>query len=271
MNAISKIMFAVAAVAIAGCTNLPGSNLGGTFSADSYLAQDIQGDDFNSSLSREYQALAARNATQDVNWMDTTAYIGKSQAAAGGGAAPWSPAELGVSSPETDAKYEEAVAIITANKDINPAECAHAQAMWDQYLESLYQGGVCVSVEDAEAMLASALAACAPAQWTIYFGFNEDTLDAAANTVVGEIAGAATAITNPLLSIVGHTDTVGSAAYNQGLSERRANNVAGALSAQGVDAGSMTVAGRSFDELAVPTGPNVREPRNRRVEVNIGR
>jgi outer membrane protein OmpA-like peptidoglycan-associated protein len=267
MNAISKIMFAVATVAVAGCTNLPGSNLGGTFTADSYLDKSIEGEDFGSSLSREYQALAARNASTDVNWMDTTAYIAKSEQ--GAAAQPWTPAELGVSSPETDAKYDEAVAIITANKDARPAECAHAQAMWDQYLESLYQGGVCVSVEDAEAMLASALAACAPAQFTIYFGFDKDTLDAAANTVVGNIVSAASALSNPLLSVVGHTDTVGSVAYNQGLSERRANRVAGALEAEGVARDAMTVAGRSENELAVPTGDNVREPRNRRVEVNI--
>ncbi len=269
MNAISKIMFAAAAVAIAGCTNLPGSNLGGTYSADSYLDQSIEGEDFGSSLSREYQALAARNASTDGNWMDTTAYVAKSQA--GASAAPWSPAELNVSSPETDAKYEETVAIVTANKDARPAECAHAQAMWDQYLESLYQGGVCISADDALAMLDSALAACAPQQYTIYFGFDRADLDAAANTVVGQIVSAASAISNPLLSIVGHTDTVGSSAYNQGLSERRANNVADAVAGGGVDRGAMTVAGRSFDEPAVDTGPNVREPRNRRVEVNIGR
>lgn len=269
MNAISKIMFAVGAVAIAGCTNLPGSNLGGTFSADSYLDQSIGGEDFGSSLSREYQALAARNASTDVNWMDTTAYIEKSKQ--GASAAPWSPAELGVASAETDAMYDEAVATITAGKDARPAECAHAQAMWDQYLESLMQGGVCVSVDDAEAMLASALEACQPPQWTVFFGFDEDSLDSAANSVIGDIAGTVSRMSNPLLSVVGHTDTVGSLAYNQGLSERRANNVAGALEAQGVAASSMTVAGRSWTEPAVDTGPNVREPRNRRVEVNLSR
>jgi len=260
-------MFAVAAVGIAGCTNLPGANLGGTFTAESYLDQSIEGNDFGSSLSREYQALAARNSTTDVNWMDTTAYIAKSEQ--GANAAPWTPAELGVSSPEVDAKYDEVVATVAAGKGARPAECAHAQAMWDQYLESLYQGGVCISVEDALAMLNSALAACSPQQFTIYFGFDKDTLDDAAKAVVGEIVSAASAMTNPLLSIVGHTDTVGSAAYNQGLSERRANRVAGAVADGGVPRSSMTVAGRSFNEPAVETGPNVREPRNRRVEVNF--
>ena len=73
------------------------------------------------------------------------------------------------------------------------------------------------------------------------------------------------------IDVIGHTDSDGSDEFNQALSERRANNVAGALQAQGVDASSMTVAGRSFNGLAVDTGPNVREPRNRRVEVNMSR
>jgi outer membrane protein OmpA-like peptidoglycan-associated protein len=37
----------------------------------------------------------------------------------------------------------------------------------------------------------------------------------------------------------------------------------------GVPAGSITTAGRSWLEPAVDTGPNVREQRNRRVEIEV--
>ena len=37
----------------------------------------------------------------------------------------------------------------------------------------------------------------------------------------------------------------------------------------GVSGNSITTAGRSERELAVPTGDNVREPLNRRVEISI--
>jgi outer membrane protein OmpA-like peptidoglycan-associated protein len=66
---------------------------------------------------------------------------------------------------------------------------------------------------------------------------------------------------------VGHTDTVGSVGFNQGLSEERARQVADALTARGIPAGAMTQAGRSENQLAVETGDNVREPQNRRVEI----
>ena len=71
------------------------------------------------------------------------------------------------------------------------------------------------------------------------------------------------------MSIVGHADTVGSQAYNQGLSERRARRVANALVDRGVPANIMTLAGRSENDPAVPTGDNVREPQNRRVEITL--
>jgi outer membrane protein OmpA-like peptidoglycan-associated protein len=69
------------------------------------------------------------------------------------------------------------------------------------------------------------------------------------------------------LQVTGYTDTTGSYAYNQRLSERRANAVATRLVALGVARSDMSVAGRSFNDLRVPTPPGVREPHNRRVEI----
>ena len=272
MSIISRIVMAGAVIAVAGCSKLPGANLGGTFSAEPYLSASIDGSDFNSSLAREYQALAVRSARTHVNWMDSTAYVAKSQAAASGGVAHWTPAELGV---EADG-YDSTVATITANAAARPAACAKAQAMWDQYLESLAEGAfACISAADAKAMLDEALAACAglAAPNTVYFGFDRSDITAAAQEVINSVVDQLSQISNPLVSIVGHTDTVGSLEYNQGLSERRATAVERAILAraaeQGVEIGNITTAGRSFNELAVETGPNVREPRNRRATLAI--
>jgi OOP family OmpA-OmpF porin len=65
----------------------------------------------------------------------------------------------------------------------------------------------------------------------------------------------------------GHTDTVGTAAYNQRLSERRAEAVAAYLESRGVSRSRMTLKGWGFTNLAVQTPPNTPEPRNRRVEI----
>ena len=69
------------------------------------------------------------------------------------------------------------------------------------------------------------------------------------------------------IQVNGYTDTTGSFAYNQRLSERRANAVAGRLAALGVARSDMAVSGRSFNDLRVPTPLGVREPQNRRVEI----
>lgn len=270
----SRIVMAGAALALAGCSSLPGANLGGTFTAEPYLGESIQGEGFNASLAREYQALAVRSARTDVNWMDSTAYVAKSQAAASGGVAPWTPSELGVGS--TDPSYDEVVQTITANQGQRPAACAKAQAYWDQYLESLAEGAyACISAEDAKAMLEEALVACAgaPSDLVVYFGFDRADITTAAQTVINDVVDMLAGYAEPLVSIVGHTDTVGSVAYNQRLSERRATAVERAIlaraSSENVEVGNITKAGRSENELAVQTADGVREPRNRRATIAI--
>src|SRR6266446_3268103 len=69
------------------------------------------------------------------------------------------------------------------------------------------------------------------------------------------------------LQVTGYTDLSGSAGYNQRLSERRANAVAGALAALGVARNDMVVTGRGMNDPRVPTAPGVREPQNRRVAI----
>ncbi len=53
------------------------------------------------------------------------------------------------------------------------------------------------------------------------------------------------------------------------LSLRRANAVKDALVREGVPATAIAVVGRGEQGLLVQTGPNVREPQNRRVEIVI--
>jgi outer membrane protein OmpA-like peptidoglycan-associated protein len=77
--------------------------------------------------------------------------------------------------------------------------------------------------------------------------------------------------------IVGHTDAMGSDAYNQTLSERRAQSVAQWLAAHGGDLPPMQPAGRGEAEPVAPNaGPDGRDDpegrqRNRRVEVLLER
>lgn len=72
--------------------------------------------------------------------------------------------------------------------------------------------------------------------------------------------------------IEGHTDTVGSPAYNKSLSERRAEAVVGYIAKKfNVDPSRLQAVGMGEEGLLVTTPPQTAEPRNRRVEViNLG-
>lgn len=65
----------------------------------------------------------------------------------------------------------------------------------------------------------------------------------------------------------GNTDTSGTPQYNQGLSERRARTVAEELVRDGVPQNAISMHAYGDTKLLVPTGPGVREPQNRRVEI----
>jgi outer membrane protein OmpA-like peptidoglycan-associated protein len=69
------------------------------------------------------------------------------------------------------------------------------------------------------------------------------------------------------IQVTGYADRSGSPGYNQRLSERRANAVAGALARLGVPRNEMIVSGRGENDNRVPTADGVREPQNRRVEI----
>jgi outer membrane protein OmpA-like peptidoglycan-associated protein len=71
------------------------------------------------------------------------------------------------------------------------------------------------------------------------------------------------------LLIVGHTDQVGAAAYNQSLSERRAAAAANYLVAQGVRQSRIATRGMGETEPLADNDTELGRQRNRRVEVAI--
>jgi OmpA-OmpF porin, OOP family len=68
------------------------------------------------------------------------------------------------------------------------------------------------------------------------------------------------------VTVEGHADFIGSEEYNQGLSERRAENVIANLTAAGVDAARLSAVGRSKDMPLDPAQTDEARMRNRRVE-----
>ena len=275
MKTVTRLLLGTAAIALAGCSQLPGSSLGATFGAERYLKADHGGEGFTGALAKEYTEVGRRAAFRDVRWRNSTAYIAKAkQAESGVEPAPWAPDQLGVGG-DAAGMYQSVVATINENKGANPVACARAQVMWDQYLEALRGGDkYCITPADARALLDEALAACggtvAPGKYIVYFGFNRTNLTDRARATLDEVVSAVNSLGTTALSLVGHADTVGSASYNEGLSKRRAQRVANALVDRGIPAANMTLAGRGETDLARQTGNNVREPLNRRVEITLG-
>lgn len=106
-------------------------------------------------------------------------------------------------------------------------------------------------------------------QFIVFFGFNKYNLTADAQAVVAEAASTARSVGAASIIVVGHTDTVGSNAYNQRLSEKRAGAVKDELVRLGISAGMISASGRGETELMVQTGDNVKEPQNRRATIDL--
>ena len=69
------------------------------------------------------------------------------------------------------------------------------------------------------------------------------------------------------LTVVGHTDSIGTEAYNQALSERRAHAVAGYLAGKGVSKSDMTVSGAGESQPVASNMEEAGRSKNRRVEI----
>ena len=69
--------------------------------------------------------------------------------------------------------------------------------------------------------------------------------------------------------VVGHTDAVGTDAFNDELARKRADVIRSALISRGVATTDVVAIGRGKRELLVPTPDGVAEPRNRRVEIVV--
>jgi OOP family OmpA-OmpF porin len=105
----------------------------------------------------------------------------------------------------------------------------------------------------------------------VFFDFNKANLTAEAAQVVQQAVTTALSDGRVRVVITGHTDTVGSARYNQALSERRATAVKNEMIREGLNANDIMTVGKGFSEPLVPTGPGVREPQNRRAVIDLGR
>ena len=103
----------------------------------------------------------------------------------------------------------------------------------------------------------------------LLFGFDSDQLMPAARDNLRRFAASLSKYPNTRTLIVGHTDSKGSAGYNQDLSERRAESAASFILAAGVDRARTSTVGRGEAEPIAGNGSDYGRSQNRRVEVAI--
>ncbi len=106
-----------------------------------------------------------------------------------------------------------------------------------------------------------------PSSYLVFFDFNKSDLTPQALSIVDTAAKNAGPAHVTQITCTGHTDTVGSDAYNTRLSRRRAESVAAELEKQGIPSSEIEIVAKGKHDLLVPTGDGVREPQNRRVQI----
>jgi outer membrane protein OmpA-like peptidoglycan-associated protein len=103
----------------------------------------------------------------------------------------------------------------------------------------------------------------------LLFGFDSYALTATTRENLSEMADILNKYPDTDITIEGHTDSKGTEAYNQTLSERRAAAVADYLSARGVSRSRMTTNGYGEMRPVATNETDAGRAQNRRVEVAI--
>ncbi len=143
-----------------------------------------------------------------------------------------------------------------------------AQYNHDALLGVRYAFGV--TPPPAEPVAQAPIQQTTPARsYLVFFDWDRAALTERARQIIHEAADNSTHVQYTRIEVDGYTDTSGTPKYNQGLSVRRAEAVAAELVKDGVPKASISVNGFGETKLLVQTGPGVREPQNRRVEIVI--
>ena len=251
-------------------------------------ASSVPGDAYQAALRAAYLGFAEFEHDRMHDYTDTIFHAERAVRAAGGenvqpqqiGDRWLNPADAEML---TQARARLMAAMDAGGAQVAPGPAARAVASFDCWMEqqeeniqpgdiAACQKGFEAAMERVDAALAGQPAPALPAVVTfdadVLFDFDKSDIKVEAAAELDALAEIIKANPGTALEVQGHTDSRGSEAYNQGLSERRAQSVVGYLSDQGVAADRMTAVG--FGENRPVASNDTAEGRalNRRVEIH---
>jgi opacity protein-like surface antigen len=161
----------------------------------------------------------------------------------------------------------------TFHSTLNPGAIASSVSLGHQY-EHGFLLGVRYAFNVVAPTVVPAPPPAAPSAATarsylVFFDWDKATLSDRARQIIKEAADNSTRTPYTRIEVNGYTDTSGTHRYNQSLSVRRARAVQAELVKDGVAQSAITIQGFGDTHLLIATGPGVREPQNRRVEIVI--
>ena len=103
----------------------------------------------------------------------------------------------------------------------------------------------------------------------VTFGVDSANIDAGFRSTLDQVASTLTQYEKTYVDVLGHTDSSGSDAYNQALSERRASAVADYLSSRGVQSARLATRGYGESQPKASNLDAAGRSANRRVEIRL--
>ena len=102
-----------------------------------------------------------------------------------------------------------------------------------------------------------------------FFDFDKSVLKPAGKATLDDLAAKIQAINVETIISTGHTDSIGTDAYNQALSLRRANAVKAYLVSKGIAADRIVVEGKGEKQPVASNATKEGRAKNRRVEIEV--
>jgi OOP family OmpA-OmpF porin len=296
----SRALTLVAALALSACAGNgifddldQAQPVGGPFSQAlfkdySYLARSFG--DVDTSASTAFDAEQSNGDATDSSNLDVSdianLYAQKAlDAAKGNQVAPESPPD---GDSDAAAQHDRLLKDIEAGSDKFPEDAARAQVEYDCWVlnnrvasqhdaAQQCRNGLNAALNQLEHEINPApvvtttttTTTTTSANYQVFFDFNSWNLSAEQLTVLQQAIAGARAGQQAHITIVGHTDTSGSAGYNERLSVKRANVVEEALVDMGARREAIQTSGVGETDLAVQTADGVKEPKNRRAVITL--